>query len=201
MKLYYARGACSLAVRILIHEMGLKSQFESVDLVAKKTQSGEDFLKINPKGMVPTLVTEDNKILTENGVIQQYLADTHKAHQLLPPVGDFKRYRVLEWQNFIGSDLHKGVGLLFNPKLDKTTREDIVLPRLKKQFQWVDKQLSEKKYLTGDFTVADAYLFVILTWLPHVQMSLEQYPQLNRYFKEIKTRKSVQQSLEEESSK
>src|SRR5688572_12009519 len=113
MKLYYSKGACSLAVRIILHEIGAACEFEAVDLATKKTETGMDFLKINPKGAVPTLILDDKAILTENAVIQQYLAEKYHATQLLPPLGDMKRYRVLEWLNFISTDLHKSCGPLF----------------------------------------------------------------------------------------
>src|SRR5690349_3300917 len=108
MKLYYSKGACSLAVRIALHELGIPCEFEAVDLKAKKTEKGADFFKINPKGAVPTLVLDDHTVLTENAVIQQYLADKQKAFEVLPPVNDMKRYRALEWLNFVSTELHKG---------------------------------------------------------------------------------------------
>src|SRR5690349_19217638 len=117
MKLYYSKGACSLAVRIIINEIGLQSEYEAVDLKTKKTATGQDFLKINPKGSVPVIQTDEKQILTENAVIQQYLADTNKATQLLPALGNFERYRVLEWLNFISTELHKGFSPLFNPNV------------------------------------------------------------------------------------
>lgn len=117
MKLYYSAGTCSLAVRIIINEIGLPSTYEAVDLKTKKTASGQDFLQINPKGSVPVIVTDDNEILTENSVIQQYLADKNNASSLLPALGHFKRYRVLEWLNYISTELHKGCGPLFSPSI------------------------------------------------------------------------------------
>src|SRR5689334_13101143 len=108
MKLYYSKGACSLAVRILLHELGIKSEFEAVDLKTKRTETNADFLKINPKGAVPTLTTDKQEILTENAVILCYLADEYKAIELLPAPGNFKRYRVLEWLNYVATEIHKG---------------------------------------------------------------------------------------------
>lgn len=110
MKLYYSKGACSLAPRIIINELGVKSEFEAVDLAAKKTETGQNFLSINPKGAVPVLITNDGQTLTENAVILQYLADTNEGTELLPAFGSFKRYRVLEWLNYIATELHKGAG-------------------------------------------------------------------------------------------
>src|SRR5690606_18210343 len=134
-KLFYAKGACSLAVRIIINELGIKASYESVDLKIKKTEKGDDFLNINPKGAVPVLETDQGELLSENCVIQQYLADTYHATHLLPSVGDFNRYRVLEWQNFVSSDLHKTIGLAFNPFVTEEMKVKMVVPLTKKKLE------------------------------------------------------------------
>ncbi|SRR5579883_1264643 len=199
MKLYYTKGACSLAVRIIINELGLPSEYESVDLKTKQTATGQDFLSINPKGAVPVLLTDDNEFLTENAVIQQYLAEKYHAPQLLPPVGDFKRYRVLEWQNYITTELHKGFSPLFNPIVPQDIKEQIFIPLVKTKLNYVDKHLHPNKYLAGEnFTLPDAYLFVIIRWALYYKFDMDKWPYLSRYHAELKERKSIKQSLEEE---
>lgn len=199
MKLYYSKGACSLAVRIIIHELGLNAEYESVDLHTKKTEKGIDFFTINPKGNVPTIITDDNQTLTENVAIQIYLAEKNNAPQLLPPVSDFKRYRVLEWLNFITSDLHKRFGMLFNPKIPNQVKENVFKPLIKESLNFTNNAIKENKYLLGEqFTLPDAYLFVILSWMSHFQMDINEYPNLARYFNELKKRKSIIQALKEE---
>ena len=199
MKLYYSKGACSLAVRIMIHEMNLPCQFEAVNLKTKRTETDQDFLKINPKGSVPALLLDNDEILTENVVIQQYLADKNHATSLLPPIGDLMRYRVLEWLNFISTDLHKTCGPLFNPKLSEHSRNEIFVPALKNKLNFVDHHLSHNRYLMNEqFTLADGYLFVILSWLKIFQLDLADWPNALRYFNELKQRKSLQQALKEE---
>lgn len=199
MKLYYTKGACSLASRIIINELGLTSEFESVDLKAKKTEKGENYLNINPKGAVPALLLDDNQLLTENAVIMQYLADTNNATQLLPALGDLQRYRILELVNYIASDLHKNIGFLFNPTLTEEMKEKVLYPLIKTKLTFIDKQLSQHKYLAGDsFTLPDAYLFVMLSWLSFFKFDISPWPQLSRYYAELKKRKSIQKSLEDE---
>lgn len=199
MKLYYSKGACSLTVRIIIHEIGLKCDFEAVNLQTKVTETGNNFLEINPKGSVPALITNDKKILTENSVIQQYLADTYNATELLPKIGDFKRYQVLEWLNFVSTELHKGFGPLFRPNYPTEAKEQFVIPLLKQKLMVVEKHLAQQKFLMGDhFTVPDAYLFIILRWLPGAKLDINEYPSLARYFSELTQRKSVHQALQEE---
>jgi len=198
MKLYYSKGACSLVSRICINELGLKCEYEAVNLSDKTTASGEDYWKINPKGAVPALLTDDKQILTENAVIQQYLVDTYHADKLLPPVGQWKRYRVLEWLNYIATELHKGFGPLFNPKMPDQVKQDITTPFLKKKFEFVDSQLS-KNYLMGDeFTLPDGYLFVMLLWAKKVKLDLSHCKNLMRFMEQAMQRPSIRQSLEEE---
>lgn len=198
MKLYYSKGACSLVVRICINEIGLKCEYEAVNLQNKTTATGEDYWKINPKGAVPALLTDDKQILTENTVIQQYLADTHHADTLLPPVGQWQRYRVLEWLNFVTTELHKGFGPLFNPQMPDQVKQEITTPFLKKKFEFVDSHLS-KTYLMGDtFTLPDGYLFVMLLWAKNMKIDLSHCKNLTRFFEQASQRRSIRQSLEEE---
>jgi glutathione S-transferase len=198
MKLYYSKGACSLAVRIALNEMKIPCQYESVNLKTKQTETGADFYKINPKGAVPTLHLETGDILTENAVIQQYLADTSKS-ELLPPIGNIQRYHTLEWLNYVGTELHKGFSPFFHPTLAEQVKEDVCLPILKKKFQYVEEHLAKNNYLLGDqFTLPDCYLFVMLTWMPAAKLAITQFPALSRYFNTLKKRESVIKSLQEE---
>ena len=197
MKLYYTKGACSLVVRIIIEELKLDVEFESVDLRTKKTASGINFLTINSKGAVPALEIHSKEILTENAVILQYLADQAKATELLPSVDDFKRYRVLEWLNYVASDLHKGIGILFNPSVTEDLRERFFFPLIKTKLHFVDNHLQHNRYLLGEnFTLPDAYLFVMLQWAIYFKLPLESH--LVRYFAELKNRPSIANALEQD---
>lgn len=199
MKLYYSKGACSLAIRILLNEMGIPSDYEAVDLATKKTAEGQDFLTINPKGAVPTLRLENGEILTENAVIMQYLADHYEARNLLPPVGEWQRYRVLEWLNYITTELHKGFSPLFNPKITLQMQKEIFIPVLMRKFQYLDQHLKDRSYIMGThFTLPDAYLFVILRWAVGKKLDLKNLTTLYAYFEQLKSRKSIAESLKQE---
>lgn len=199
MKLYYSKGACSLAVRITINELNLTCDYVAVDLKTKKTEHGDDFLAINPKGEVPTLVLDNGEILTENAVIHQYLADSNKAFTMLPPCSEFSRYRVLEALNFITTDIHKGFGPLFNPFIPEQLKEEIFKPKLGKYFALENEQLKKNTFLTGNnFTIADAYLFVMLFWTGKFKIDIGEYTNLMNYFTQLKNRASIVKSLEEE---
>ncbi len=199
MKLYYAPGACSLVVRIIINELGLESEFESVNLMTKKTEKGADYLAINPKGAVPALQLNSGEVLTENAIILQYLADASKATQLLPQISDFNRYRVLEWLNYITTELHKGIGVLFNPAMSDDLRNNLFIPLIKSKLSYVNKHLEENTYLLGNhFTLPDAYLFVMLRWALYFKLDLNEWTNLARHFTELSDRPSVQKSLSQE---
>ena len=199
MKLYYAKGACSFAIRITLYELGIPCEFESVNLKTKKTEKGEDFLKINEKGAVPTLVLESGEILTEGAIIQQYLADYHKATHLLPEAGNFRRYKILEWLNFIATELHKGFSPLFSQELSEEIKENYFRPVLKRKLEYVDSKLKQNSYLLGEaFTIADSYLFTILRWSAACKVDITGLANLSRYFKDLYQRSSIQRALNDE---
>jgi glutathione S-transferase len=198
MKLYYSPGACSLSPHIVINELGLKVDLEKADLGTKKTEKGADFLTINPKGQVPTLVLDDGKVLTEGPVIVQYLADQKPEGGLLPQAGSMDRYRVQEWLNHITSELHKGYSPLFNPAVPEDYKK-IARANLAKKYRVLDEHLGKNAYLMGDrFTVADAYLFTVTNWAGHVGLDLAEFPNVQAFQKRVSDRPKVRDTLKEE---
>ncbi len=199
MKLYFSKGACSLAVRILVHELNLACEFEAVNLKTKKTETGKDYLAINPKGSVPALILNSHELLTENSVIHQFLAESSYATNLLPPVSDMRRYRILEWLNFITTDLHKNCSPIFNEQVPATTKDEVYRPLLKRKLSFVENSLGSASFLMHDqFTLPDGYLFVILLWLRTLKIELAEFPNLSRYFKNLQKRPAIQKALTEE---
>jgi glutathione S-transferase len=199
MKLYYSKGGCSLAVRIILNEIEIPCDYEAVNLKTKQTEKGDDYLKLNPKGAVPALFLVNQEILTENAAIQQYLADEFKATTLLPPINNFKRYRVIEWLNFISTDLHKSCSPLFNSSLSDEIKEQVFKPQLRSKLNFLDGHLKSHKFLLSDqFTLPDSYLFAILRWIPSFKMDLSEWEHLSRFMNDLKKRQSVQTSLEAE---
>ena len=198
MKLYYAPGACSLSPHIVSREAGIDLELERADIAQKKTETGKDFWSVNPKGQVPVLETDDGQKLTEGPVIVQYLADQKPGSGLVPAPGTIDRYRVQEWLNFVGSEMHKTYGPLFRP----TTPEEFkVLSRevLGRRIAWLDQQLAGKQYIMGDkFTVADAYLFTVLRWSPRVGVDLSKSANVVAYMDRVAARPKVQEALKAE---
>jgi glutathione S-transferase len=198
MKLYYAPGACSMAPHIILHELGKKFEIEKVDLGAKKTESGADFLKANSKGYVPTLEIKKGENLTEVATILQFLADKAKATKLLPKAGTMARYRAMESLNFVASELHKGIGGLFNSAMPDDGKKAIK-DRVAKRLEWLNSLLGKQNFLTGkSFGVADAYAFTVLNWCGMVGIELSGYKNIGAFMARVGARKSVQATLKAE---
>lgn len=200
MKLYYSPGACSLSPHIALREGGFTFEMEKVDLRAKVTASGADFKAINPKGSVPVFVTDDGDVLTEGPAIVQFIADQAPGTELAPHAGTIERYHLIEWLNFITSELHKGFSPLFKP----TTPDDykpVARDMLEQRFTWLNGELAEKQYLLGDhFTVADGYLFVMLTWAEKMKFDLARWPVLKTYYERVGARPKVREALAAEAA-
>jgi len=198
MKLYYSPGACSLSPHIALREAGLPFELALASTKTKKLADGSDFLAINPKGQVPTLQLDSGDILTEGPVIVQYIADQAPASGLAPAAGTLARYRLMEWLNFLTSELHKGFGPLFAPNTPEDYKP-ILKARLMDRLGWVDSQLEGKAYLMGDgFTVADGYLFTITNWTNFVGMDISGLKNLAAYMGRVAARPKVQEALKAE---
>jgi glutathione S-transferase len=192
MKLYFAPGACSLADHIAMHEAGLEFDRVKVDIKAKRTEDGRDYLAINPKGYVPALEFDDGEVLTENIAILSLVAD--KAPQLTPE-GKFGHFRLLEMLAFISSEIHKGFKPFFKP--DATDAEKAAASEvLGKRFGYVAGRMKGDYLFGARFTVADAYLFVMCLWAQKNGLSLPD--PLPAFVARMKGRPAVKLALEHE---
>jgi len=198
MKLYYSPGACSLSPHIVASEAGIPLELEKVDLASHKTEGGQDFLSINPKGYVPALRLDDGSVLTEGPAIVQYLADQKPATGLAPSAGTIERYRLQEWLTFIGTEVHKNFGTLFN-KASSDDAKQTAKANIAKRLGYLNEQLAERQFLLGStFTVADAYAFTIVNWTNFVGIDLKPYPNVGAYMARIGSRPKVQETLRAE---
>jgi glutathione S-transferase len=198
MKLYYSPGACSLSPHIALREAGVKFDLAKTALQTHTLADGSDYYQVNAKGQVPLLELDDGARLTEGPVILQYIADHAPASGLAPAAGTQERYRLLEWLNFITSELHKGFSPLFNPAMPREAK-DIFAARLKDRFAWVDRQLEGKHYLMGaQFSVADAYLFTITNWAPGVGVDITGFNNIGAFRARMLARPAVQDAMKAE---
>ncbi len=198
MKLYYFPGACSMAPHIVLREAGNTFDLEKVDIPSKKTASGADYWKVNPKGYVPALQLDDGQILTEVGVIVQYLADQKPESGLAPALGTMERYRLMEAVNFTATEIHKQIGALFNPQMTPDMKE-VQLGVVGRRFNALEKALEGKQFVTGDkYSVADAYLFAVLNWTNVLKIDLAKWPNIKGYIARIAARPKVQETMKAE---
>ena len=198
MKLYYMPGACSLSPHIVALETGIPLQLVKVDGKTKRTENGDDFLQINPKGYVPTLLLDSGELLTEGPAIVQYLADQKPESALAAPNGTLPRYHLQEMLGYINSELHKTYSPLFKPDTPEATRAERK-EYLLRRYQLIEGVLAKQPFLLGDrFTVADAYLFTITNWATHVELDLSGFPALLAFQKRVAERPAVQEALEAE---
>ncbi|WP_237059763.1 glutathione transferase GstA [Microbulbifer sediminum] len=196
MKLYYSPGACSLAPHIVACEAGIDLDLCRVDLRKKKTEDGDDFYDINPKGYVPALRIDDGEVLTEVPAVVQYLADQAPDTGLAPPAGSRERYHMQEWLNFISTEVHKCFVPLFWNGTDaekETARE-----KIQQRFDYIEEKLRQD-YLMGDrFTAADAYLFTIANWLDRQDMDTSAWPRLQAFQERVRNRPGARKALRQE---
>ena len=197
-KLYYSPGACSLSPHIVLHESKLPFQAVLASTKTHQLADGTDFYAINPKGYVPLLELDDGTRLSEGAVIVQYIADQVPASGLMPAAGTMERYRVMEWLNFITSELHKGFSPLFHPTMPEEAKA-LARSKLMERLTWVDSQLAGKNFLMGEpFTVADAYLFTVAGWGRHVGVDIGGLQNLGAFMARVAARPAVQAAMKAE---
>ncbi|SIQ30229.1 glutathione S-transferase [Rhizobium sp. RU20A] len=200
MRLYLKPGACSLSSRIVLTELGATFDAEQVDTQAGLTETDADYRRVNPKGYVPALELDDGTVLTENPAILQFLADTHPAAALAPPVAILERARLQEWLNFTASELHKAFSPYFRGHPLDATEGQQAADRLARRVGDVAHGLADgRSFILGNaFTVADAYLFVVLNWSHAIGFDLTRWPRVGAYVARIAERPSVREALRAE---
>ena len=198
MKLYYSPGACSLSPHIALLEAGLPYELVKVDLRAKKLENGDDFLKVNPKGQVPAAQFDSGELVTEGPVIVQMIADL-AGKNLAPARDSQERYKLLEWLNYITTELHKNIGPMFSPLLAEEAK-GFFKDRAMAKFKYLETALDGRDYLMGkEFTVADGYLFTMLMWATdRLKFDLSEMPNLLAYKARVAARPKVQEAMAKE---
>lgn len=197
MKLYYATGTCSHAPHIALREAGLPFSLVRFDMKTQKLEDGSDITPVNEKGYVPVLELDDGQRLTEVSVVLQYVADRVPGKNLAPAAGTMERYRLQEWLNFIGMEIHKIYWPLFHDgaEVEMTKARE----KLSRSFAWTEKKLGDRPFLSGDsFSIADAYLVTVLNWQRAGGIDPAAWPKLAAYRNRIRERPAVMAALEAE---
>jgi len=193
MKLYSHPGSCSSAVHVALKEAGQDFEMVKVDLFSDRLLAdGRFYNDVNPKGSVPLLELDNGELITEVSVILQYIADQRPETGLAPANGTIERVRLQEWLSYLNSDLHMTMGLFFSPELVGAMK-DMTSERLAKRLSYIDDHLANNDYLVdGKFSIADAYLHIILTWPAMLKMDISQYKNIAAYQDRIAERPSAQ---------
>jgi glutathione S-transferase len=191
MKLYLATGACSLADHIALNEAELPFDMIKVDLATHKTETGEDYFAINPKGYIPLLVLDDGQTLTENAAILCWIADQAPR---LAPAGELGRMRLIEELSFIAAELHKPFIRSFFPVND--AERDMARHMIRGRLDYLDGRLADDYLFGAEMSVADAYLFVMLRWAQASRHSLS--PALAAFLARMTARPAVARALARE---
>lgn len=199
MKLYYSPGACSLAPHIVAAEAGLPLDFVKVDLQTHKTETGDDYYQVNPRGYVPAFVFDDSEVLTEAQVVVQAIADLKPESGLMAKAGSRERLRQQAWLAYISTELHKGFGPLWKKNAFGDKGVAAAKDALANRFKELDGLFGEQPFLMGEkFSAPDAYAFTILNWTKMHRIDLDAYPNLADYQKRVSERPAVKQAMSEE---
>lgn len=198
MKLYYLQGACSLASLISLLEAGATFEPVAVDRKTRKLPDGRDYTDVNPKGYVPALELDDGEVLTENIAVLPYIADLNPSANLAPPLGTRSRFRLQEWLGYLNGELHKNFSTLFNPSAPEAMKK-IAKDNIARRTAFIEDRLGDKPFLLGEtFSVADAYLYVILSWREKLGVDLSGFPKVTALYERIRARPAVQSARKAE---
>lgn len=194
MRLYYSPGACSLAPHIVLRESQASFSLVRVNTATHRVEDGSDYYAIAPKGQVPVLELPDGTRISEGPVVSQYIADKLGSTSLLPEHGSLERVRVLEWCNYLTSEIHKSFTPIFHRQVDEASIEKLK-SILKRKLTWVDAQLNGRAYLTGEsFTIADAYLHVLASWTRPIELDVSDLVQLDAFQTRVSVRPAVREA-------
>lgn len=197
MKLYYSKGACSLAVHIALHEVGIPFDIKAVNLAAHQTEDGGNYYDISPRGYVPLLELDDGSRHTEVAALLQYVADLDPQQALIGPIKSLRRLKVTEWLAFASTELHKTFGPLWQKDTPDSVKEGNK-KKLAKRFAEMNELLSKQDFLVESFSVADAYVFTVVGWTRVLGISLSEYPRLEAYLARVAARPQVEKALRAE---
>ncbi len=194
--LYYSPGSCSMAIHVLLNEVGAQFTLENTTIKEGKNRS-ETFLKINPRGQVPALV-EDGKAMLEGGAILTYLCDKHNS-PLLPKDG-WARAQALQWLMFCNSTLHPAYSRCFWLNRLPDAGKEVFLAKavewVNRLWQDVETHLQNQPYLCGnECTIGDVLLTVIANWSGNIPATITIGPKTRALFARVIARPSYQKAL------
>jgi len=206
MKLYFSEGACSMASHIALNEAGVKYTPVPVSM-DKGENNTPQFLGLNPLGAVPVLELDNGKVLTEGSAIMEYIASQNPQANLTPKYETFEYFQFRKWMNFIATELHKGfnpiwaVGYMTENKDAQNDIRNYAINSLNERFEVLDSVFAKNNFLCGSqYTVADGYLFTIMSWCQYTKVDYSKYKYLAAYVARIGERPAVLKTIKVEES-
>ncbi len=193
LKLFWSPYASSLAIHILLEELGLKYDQERVGITGHKG----GLLEYNPRGYTPTLVVDSSMVLTEVLAIMLYLSNQHPHKRFTPPHGTMEYYQCVSWSSYVATELHKAGSPLIRlrKELDEAQKM-IIRDLLNKEYKMLDEYFSKHTFLMDNkYSISDMHLFTILGWKRMLKVDLTPYASLTRYIDSIDSRLAVQKAL------
>lgn len=199
--LYYAPGACSLGIHVLLEEIGKPYEAKAIAL-QKGEQFAPEFVAVNPKSKVPTLERDDGSILTEYPAIALWLALTNPDKKLLPADPDGIARTVEAMDHAVASIHMQAFSRLFRPTnfAPNESDQETVKTRGKelaaKGFAIMEKRLAGKDYVEGAYSIADTALFYVEFWAK--RLGVELPPNCQAHLDRMLARPAVQRALKAE---
>jgi glutathione S-transferase len=203
LKLYYAPGTCALASHIALAEAGAPYTTEKVDFKTNQ-QNSPEYLGINPKGRVPSLVT-DRGILTETPAMLAFIAQSFPLAKLAPSDDAFMFAQVQAFNSYLCSTVHvahahKGRG--YRWATDEASFADMkrMVPKsVGGSFQLIERNMLKGPWVMGEtYTICDPYLFTIAQWLEGDSVDLAALPKVADHRKRMAERPAVRKALAEQ---
>ena len=199
MKLFYAPGACSLGIHVLLEEIGKPYEASPLKLM-EGAQFKPEFTAINPKSKVPTLVRDDGSVLTEYPAIAFWLAVSNPEAKLLPAAPDAQA-KALEYTDYCVSTMHmQGFSRIFRPANYAPSEADHEAVKAKgeemfsKGFGVMDQVLGDKDYLLGQYSFADSALFYVSFWW-NGRLKKDLPPKVAAHYARMNARPAVQRTM------
>jgi glutathione S-transferase len=194
MKLYFSNGSCSLASHQILEESGAKFEAQRLNL-REGDQRKPEYLKLNPKGKVPTLELDDGTVITENPAIISWIADSHPQANLLAKPGELQRAKAQEWLAWCASAVHPSFGVLFGATRTKIPADETQRSTVQSNLDLFDRWLGGKSFVLGEqFSAADAYTIVFYQWAKN--FSLQPGESHQRSVRALLQRPGIQRALD-----
>jgi len=207
LKLFYAPNACSLAPHIALNEAGADYEAIKVD-TQKGEQRSAPYLALNPKGRVPTLITDEGT-LTEVPVLLGHIARSFPGANLAPPPG-FKFFEMQSFNSYLASTIHITYAHIFRPEryADSDAAKAEIRAKapkvLREQLQLIEDRFADgREWVHGpQYTVSDPYLYVFARWLERDGVGgSAALPKLAAHRARVQARDAVKKTLEQEGLK